>query len=263
MKETTFTLIVIAWVVSVFAGAPGAAQETSGAPNYLLIAEATVETEVAEQWAAAVAVAARAHAEHPDGALFAAYRRLTGGPDETVRFLFPFDEMAELDAWVPNRRVLFETLGPDRGAQVARTLELAQDGPERILSLSDKLSRPRERVEVPAHLWIVETVVAEGRMTEYAALAQRVKRAFHELGSPPHWLVYGDAIGGDRSKLTHLYGFDEFAELDDWASMKEALSEVLGIEEAARLSAAIESMTRTTTSLWAFEPELSQLSAAE
>ena len=43
----------------------------------------------------------------------------------------------------------------------------------------------------------------------------------------------------------------------------DVLTTAYGEEEAARLSAALESLTKTKTSLWALESELSQLSGKE
>ena len=71
------------------------------------------------------------------------------------------------------------------------------------------------------------------------------------------------APSGDRSQLTYLYGLNEFASLDDWPSRMDVLTTAYGEEEAARLSAALESLTKTKTSLWALESELSQLSGKE
>lgn len=236
-----------------------AGQDSAAAPPYFLLIDSTIATEDAGDWAAAVAVTARAHAKHPKGNLFATYRLLTGGPDETARVLFPFNKMADLDGWVSNRQVLFEAIGKERGQVVLDDLELERDSTERIVAYSRKLSRPPQEVRAAKYLWVVEVQVEPGRMVEYSALALRVKKAYEQSSQGRNWLVYGNAVGGDRSELTYLYGVDALAELDDWPSGREVLAAAYGPEEAARLAAALESMTSTRKSLWTLEGELSQL----
>ena len=85
---------------------------------------------------------ARTHAKHPEGNVWAAYRKLTGGPDETVRIFFPLNRLGDLDEWVSNRQVLHQALGSDRARIVLEDLDLAESPTERLLSYSDKLSRP-------------------------------------------------------------------------------------------------------------------------
>lgn len=236
-----------------------AAQDSPDIPPYFLLVDSTLATEDAGDWAAAVAVTAKAHAQHPKGNVFATYRRLTGGPDEAVRVFFPFDKMADLDEWVSNRQVLYEVVGKDRGDVVLDDLELELETSERILSYSERLSRPAPSVRAPKYLWAVEVQVEAGEMVAYSAVAERVKKAHDQSSRGQTWLVYGNALGGDSSELTYLYGFDEFASVDNWPSRTEVLSAAYGEEEAARLLAALESMTRTRTGLWALESELSQL----
>jgi hypothetical protein len=259
MRRALVLSILMTFVLA--ASAP--AQESAGAPAYFLLADSTIATQDAGDWAAAAALTANAHAQHAEGNLFATYRQLTGGPDEAVRVFFPFNKMADLDGWVSNRQVLYETIGEDRGQLVLDDLELDQNSSERIVAYSEKLSRPPGSVRASKILWVVEVEIEAGSMIEYSALALRVKNAFEQAGGEQTWLVYGNAIGGDRSQLTYLYGFDEYASLDDWPSRMEVLTAAYGEEEAARLSAALESLTKTRTSLWALESDLSQLAGKE
>jgi len=210
-------------------------------------------------WADAVAMATRAHAQHPEGNLWAAYRKLTGGPDETVRFFFPLNRMGDLDAWPPNRQILTETLGKDRARIVLADLDLANEVGERVLSYSGKMSRPWPIFAAPKYVWVDEVKVADGRMVEYAALVQRVVRAFAEHDSKGHWVVYGNAIGGDSATLIWMYAFEQFAEIDAWESRLEALAKALPEGEAERLVGAMEAISESISSLWQLEPALSQL----
>jgi hypothetical protein len=235
------------------------AQDPLEVTPYYLVIDSTIESEDAGDWAAAATMTARAHGEHSQGNVFATYRLLTGGPDEKIRAFFPLEKMADLDGWISNRQILYETVGKDRGRLVLDDLELEQSSSERIVAYSAKLSSPPESVGASKILWVVEVEIEKGSMVEYSALALRVKKAYEQAGGQQTWLVYGNAIGGDRSQLTYLYGFDEFASLDDWPSRIEVLTAAYGDKEAARLSAALESLTRTRTSLWALESELSQL----
>ena len=255
--------IILSVFLILVAATSAPAQESAGAPAYFLLADSTIATQDAGDWAAAAAMTANAHAQHAAGNLFATYRQLTGGPDEAVRVFFPFNKMADLDGWVSNRQVLYETIGKDRGQLVLDDLDLGRDSSERIVAYSEKLSRSPETVRAAKILWVVEVEIEAGSMVEYSALALRVKKAFEQAGGEQTWLVYGNAIGGDRSQLTYFYGFDEFASLDDWPSRMEVLTAAHGEEEAARLSAALESLAKTKTSLWALESELSQLSGKQ
>jgi len=263
-KEAMMKRAIILSVFLILVAATSApAQESAGAPAYFLLADSTIATQDAGDWAAAAAMTANAHAQHAAGNLFATYRQLTGGPDEAVRVFFPFNKMADLDGWVSNRQVLYETIGKDRGQLVLDDLDLGRDSSERIVAYSEKLSRSPETVRAAKILWVVEVEIEAGSMVEYSALALRVKKAFEQAGGEQTWLVYGNAIGGDRSQLTYFYGFDEFASLDDWPSRMEVLTAAHGEEEAARLSAALESLAKTTTSLWTLESELSQLAGKQ
>jgi hypothetical protein len=230
---------------------------------YYLVIDSTITTEDAGDWAAAAAMTARAHGEHPQGNVFATYRLLTGGPDEKIRVFFPLEKMADLDGWISNRQILYETVGKDRGQLALDDLELTRKSSERIVSFSEKLSRPRQLTGAPKLLWVAEVEVEEGRMAEYAALAARVKKAHDQSNAGQNWRVFGDAIGGNGSRLTYYYSFDEFASLDEWPSQMEVLTETYGEKEAARLAAAIDSLAKTRTSLWTLEPDLSQVEGKE
>jgi len=238
---------------------PIAGQEsTAKPPAYFFMLESTVAQDDAGDWADAVALTAKAHAKHPKGNFWAAYSELTGGPDETVHFFFPLNRLGDLDEWQSNRKIINQSIGRDLGRIAISDLELASDSSERILSYSAKLSRPWPDLQAPKYAWVAQVHVADGKMTEYAALAKRVAKAFEESDSEGYWVVYGNAIGGDSSELVYFYGFDRFAEIDDWDARLEALAKSMADGEAERLVAAMEAVSETTTSLWQLEPDLSQ-----
>lgn len=254
MKISRLSLVLALLLLAV----PAASQEAAAPPEYFFLVASSVAQEDASDWSAALALTAKAHAKHPDGQSWVTYRELTGGPDEAVRFFFPLNRLAELDQWSSNRQVLTEILGKDRARIVLSDLDLAGDSGESILSYSSKLSRPWPNFQAPKHVWIEEVRVADGKMAEYAALAQRVVRSFNDQASEGYWVVYGNAIGGDSSTLLWMYGFDQFSELDAWESRLSVLDESMGEGDAARLVAAMEAMSSSTTSIWQMEPALSQ-----
>jgi len=258
-KTTMKTVQICSLLTALLFALPAAGQETPGPPEYFLLAESMVAPVDAGDWADAVALAAKAHAKHTEGNTWAAYRKLTGGPHETVRFFFPLNRMGDLDEWQSNRQILTETMGKDRARIVLGDLELASDAGERVLSYSSKMSRPWPDFQAPRYAWVDEVRVADGKMVEYAALVQRVVRAFAETDSKGYWIIYGNAIGGDSATLIWMYGFDKFAEIDAWESRLEALAKALPEGEAARLIAAMEAISESTSSLWQMEPALSQL----
>ena len=237
---------------------PVAAQESTDPPPYFLLLESSVTPANAADWASAVTQAAASHARHPQGRDWAAYRQLTGGPDETVRFFFPLDRLGDLDEWRSHREILTMTLGADRARAVISDLDLAVESGDRILSYSAKLSRPWPDFWAPRYVWVEQVTVADGSMVEYASLARRLVGAFDKAASDVYWMVYGTAIGGTSSELLYLYGFDRFAELDAWSSRLEVLGKTMAEGEAARLLAAIEAISETRSSVWQLEPELSQ-----
>ena len=245
-------------VALILVALPALSQESQAPPKYFLQVASSVAQEDAADWTEAMALTAKAHAKHPRGQFWVTYRELTGGPDAAIRFFFPFYRMAELDEWTSNRQVLTEVLGKDRARIALSDLDLAADGGESILSFSSKMSRPWPSFAAPKYVWIEEVRVADGMMTEYAALAERVVRTFDEQGSGGYWVVYGTAIGGDSSTLYWMYGFEQFAELDDWESRLAVLEKSMGEGEAGRLIAAMEALSKSTSSLWQMEPALSQ-----
>ncbi len=253
--KRTLALIATLILVSGFA----AAREGSGAPAYLLVIDGVVETSSLGSWTEAVATLVEAHDVHPDGAHWATFRELTGGPDVQVRFFRGFSKLADLDGWIPNRRILVDVLGPVEGGAVKDALARGVESADRVATLVDELSRPWNGAEPPEYLWVATVRVADGKMTEYAALAKRVRRAFDEYTGDLRWLCYANAIGGPGSELTYYYPFDAFAEVDGWPSRREVLTAALGEHEGARLAAAIEAISETTTSLWKLEPELSRI----
>jgi len=238
-----------------------ATDELSDTPTYFFVVESTIETADVGVWAEAVAETAKAHAKHPEGNDWVAYRRLTGGPAEVVQFLFPLYRLGEMDDWTTSRRILIDVLGKDRGRGVAERLELDATSSDRIVSLNKALSR------VPAgytphaasYFWVAQVRVAQDRMTEYAALMRRLQRAHDQQQSDLAWLVYGNAVGGPSNEILIFYPFHSFAEIDGWPSRKEILTGAYGPREAARLSAAMDAVAETTKSLWQMEPALSQI----
>lgn len=256
MKKATFYLGIATLLLAL----PAAGQTPSSPPSYLMLVESTVAPEDASDWAAAVTMMAQAHAKHPDGNMWATYRMLTGGPDETVRTFFPLGQMADLDEWPSNRQVVTEVLGKDQARMVLSDLDLSSGTSERVLSFSEKLSHPNTHFKAHQYVWVIEVKVAEGKMAEYAALAKRLAEIQKESGAGT-WMVYGNALGGDSSVLYYFYGFDKFAEVDGWPSRLEIASASLGAAEAARLLAAVDAVSQTNTSVWQLETELSQLAA--
>lgn len=247
-------------VVVIMASGFASAQEAPAAPPYLLVAEGEVEKASIGSWSKAVIALVEAHDAHPDGSMWAAFRELTGGPDVRVGFFHGFSKMADLDEWTPNRRILVDVHGSVVGAAVKDALTSGVDSSDRVMAFVDELSRPWTGTEPPRYLWVATVRVADGKMTEYAALAKRVRRAFDQHADGAHWLCYANAIGGEDSELVYYYGFDAFAEVDSWPSRREVLAAAHGEEDGARLASALESITETTTSLWRLEPELSRLS---
>lgn len=241
---------------------PALAQETSGPPAYLFMAESTIAPEDAGDWADAVSAVAKSHGQHPEGTMWATYRLLTGGPDEKVRTFFPLSRMGDLDDWPNNRQIVTQIMGKDPARVVLSDLELASETSETILSLSEKLSHPGAQFRATPYAWVVEVRIAEGKMTEYAALARRLVEIQKE-NQAGTWMVYGSALGGDRSTLYYFYPFAKFAEVDGWPSRLDVASESLGAADAAQLLAALEAVSSTTASLWQLEPELSQLETKE
>ena len=257
MKITQCCLVLCAIACAFTVPAVG----TAGPPTHVYLVESKVSTEEGARWAAAVAETAAAHAGHAQGSSWAAYRKLTGGPEETVWFFFGFDEMAELDGWASSRRILIDALGSEAGRKVLADLDLERQSSDRIISLKGEMSRPWPDGpnDPPANLWVVEVEVAPGKLIEYAALWKRLTRAYDGFDARAVWFTYGNTVGGDRSKHLVFYPFDRFAEVDDWPSRIEVLTRASGAEEAARLAAALDAITKTTKSLWHLEPALSQL----
>ncbi len=182
------------------------------------------------------------------------------GPMSGSAFFHGFSKMADLDDWTPNRRILVDVLGPVEGGAVKDALARGVDSSDRVMTLVEELSRPWIGAEPPKYLWVATVRVADGKMTEYAALAKRVRRAFDDHAEELHWLCYANVIGGESSELVYYYGFDAFAEVDSWPSRREVLAAALGERDGGRLASAVEAITETTTSLWRLEPELSRLS---
>jgi len=250
------TVIAAALVlVAAFAGA----DEDSGSPPFLYVVDAEVEKMHIGGWTDAVKALIRAHEGRSDGASWAVFRELTGGPQVDVMFFRGFSTMAELDGWPVTRRVLVDALGPVEGGAVKDALERGVDSSDRVMSRVDELSNPWISRDPPRYLWVATVVVAEGKMTEYAALAKRVRRAFEDQVGDLRWICYANAIGGERRELSFFYGFDTFSEVDRWPSRREVLATSLGDRMGERLASAIESITETTTSLWKLEPDLSLL----
>jgi hypothetical protein len=255
MKRLVICVVVVIMTVS---GSAAAAEE-SGAPPYFLVVDGEIEKAAIGPWSEAVVSLIEAHDAHPDGTMWATFRELTGGPDVRVGFFHGFSKMADLDDWTPTRRILVDVLGPVEGSAVKDALARGLDSSDRVMTLVDDLSRPWTGTKPPKYLWVATVRVADGKITEYAALAKRVRRAFDSHADTVHWLCYANAIGGESSELTFYYGFNAFAEVDSWPSRREVLAIAHGERNGVRLASALESITETTTSLWRFEPELSRL----
>lgn len=234
------------------------AGEGAGFPPFLYVIEAEVEKPHIGVWTSAVRTLIQAHDARPDGANWVVFRKLTGGPDVELMFFRGFSKMAELDDWPSNRRVLVDALGPVEGGAVKDALERGVDASDRVMSRLDELSNPWTGLDPPKYLWVASVTVADGKMTEYAALAKRVRKAYEEQARDLRWICYANAIGGDGAELRLFYGFDRFSEVDGWPSRRDVLAASLGDRNGERLASAIESITETTTSLWKLEPGLSR-----
>jgi len=229
-------------------------------PPYLFVVEGQVDKELAGVWTESALALVDAHNRHPEGMNWAAFRELTGGPAVRVGFFRGFEKLADLDGWTSNRQILVDVLGPAKGGAIRNALDLGLESSDRVVSLVEELSHPGPmHADPPKYLWVATVKVAEGKMTEYAALAKRVRRAFELHAANMNWLCYANAIGGDASTLVYFYGFDTFSEIDTWPSRRKVLTSALGEREGGRLAAAVEAIAETTTSLWKLEPELSRL----
>jgi hypothetical protein len=237
------------------------AEESPGVSDLLFVIETTVESDSVGAWAGAVAATAKAHAAHPDGNFWAAYRQTTGGPETVVRFFVPLTRMADLDGWSSNRKILIDVLGQDTARGVIHDLETDVRSNDRILSFNATLSRPwSEAPTGPSkYVWVASVRVEPGKEIEYAAVFNRLRRAIDQHDTGVTWLAYGNAVGGDGSEILFFYPFGSFSEIDGWRSKKEALTNAYGPNEAARILSALEAISETTTSLWQLEPALSQL----
>lgn len=228
-------------------------------PVHAYVVDGRIDPGRLAEWAAAVAVLIRAHDGHPGGAEWATYRELSGGPEVRFRVFQGLDRIGELDGRVSNRRILVDALGAVEGARVHEALRSGVESSDRLTSLVGELSRPWPEDGVPDFLWVATVRVAEGKMTEYAALQKRVRLAYDQAGAPVYWLCYADSIGGDRTELVYYFRFDAFAEIDAWPSRRDVLAGALGAREGGRLASAVEAVSDTVTGLWKLEPELSRL----
>jgi hypothetical protein len=251
-------ILAFSMLLAVVAG-DAVAHDGPGSPPYLYMAESEVEKTQIGSWTAAVEALIEAHDRHEQGLNWVVFREITGGPGVRLKIFRGFGKLAELDDWTPNRQILVEVFGPAEGHAVKQALGRGVTSSDRVISRIDELSRPWTSHDPPKFVWVSTVKVAEGRMTEYAALAKRVRRAFDEHGGEARWMCYGNAIGGDGSELIFFHGFDAFAEVDLWPSRREALAAAIGDQEAGRLISAMESMTETTTALWKLEPRLSRM----
>ena len=240
------------------ASVAGAQQEPAENSPYLFVIDARVDAEVARLWSTALGKTAEAHALHESGNTWATFKKMTGGPEAEFRFVFPMQRLGDLDAWKSNRKIVTEALGNDLGRQVLRQLETGSASTDRILALSPELSRP-EPDRVARYLWTIRVKVDGGKKVEYAALMRRVKQAHdrHERGM--HWLVYGNAVGGDPDEVLWVMPFEKFAEIDGWALDDEVLRKVYGDDEANRLIDALNAISTTTERVWRLMPGLSRL----
>ena len=253
--KNSIVIIVLALLFAVSA----VAHDGPGSPPYLYVVEADIDKTQIGLWTTAVRTLIEAHDAHAEGSNWVVFRELTGGPDVGLTFFRGFSKMAELDDWPSNRRVLVDVLGPVEGGAVKNALARGVESSDRVISRVDELSNPWTSHDPPKFLWVATVQVADGKMTEYAALSKRVRRAFEEHTENMRWMCYANAIGGGGSELTFFYGFDSFSEVDAWPSRREALAASLGDRNAERLASAIESITETTTSLWKLEPELGRI----
>jgi hypothetical protein len=258
VKTTSAFIIAILLIAGTIS-----AHDGPGSPPYLYVVDGEVEKAHIGSWTAAVKTLSEAHDRHDEGLYWVTFRELTGGPDVRVAFFRGFAKLAELDEWPSNRRVLVDVFGPHEGDEIKDALSLGVTSSDRVISRVDELSKPWTNHDPPKYLWVATTRVAEGKMTEYAALSKRVRRAFEQHAENLRWMCYANAIGGSGSELVFFYGFDSFSEVDEWPSRREVLAATLGERDGRRLASAIEAISETTTSLWKLEPELSRLPEEE
>jgi len=240
---------------------PAIAEDQPGPSNFFFVLESTVESADVGRWADAMSQTATAHAAHPNGNSWAAYRMRTGGPETVVRLFFPLDQLADLDEWVSTRKILVDILGGDQGRSISRDLESDAISSDRIVKFNAELSRPWDEMPPshPRYFWVATVRVKSGKLIEYASVFRRLRRAHDLHDSGAIWLAYSNAVGGNSEELQFFYPFDTFSEIDGWPSRKEVLTDAYGAAEAARIASALEAVSETSISLWQLEPALSQL----
>lgn len=246
------------FAIGVLAVSGAVAQD--GPPPFVFVLESTMSDSDVPIWTLAMQDVAAAHTSHEDGNTWAAYRALTGGPEARFRFFSPLGSLAEMDDWPSNRRIVTEAMGADAAGAALRVLDAGARSHDRLMSYVPEVSRPPAPRPAPyRNVWVLTVTIDAGKMTEYASLLKRVKKAHDDAEDGVHWAVYANAIGGNDMQVELYMPFDRFAELDGWPGTYQVLAARYGVDDAARIIEAMDAISETEGEIWNLVPDLSAL----
>lgn len=238
-------------------------EETAEGPLYpfFYIIKAKVDSTMMTEYAGAVSQVVAAHKQHEQGNTWAAFSPLTGGPNPLFYYFVPMQTMGEMDGWLPNQKILSDTLGAEAAASAFQTLSNSSKSKNLVLAFSPALSNPDATATpgAPAFVFTIHSKVEAGMMGKYTELVQKLKEAHNGHEDGFRWTAYTPVIGGQSGEVYYFIGLDKLGDMDGWVPVEKIEADQLGAEEAAAMRKAMGGMASSTTMILALAPSLSSL----
>jgi quinol monooxygenase YgiN len=256
------TIVILGVVATVVAGMAGTAvaQEDPQVPYpFFYLIKAKVDATKVNAYQEALAKVVEAHKQHDNGNNWAGFSQLFGGPEAIFYFFLPTQKLGEIDDWLPNTKVVADIHGEAAAEKIFRTLGESSKSMSKILAYAPGISNPDPAWTgaVPQFVYHIRAQAEPGKVSDYAALVQKLVAAHKDHPSGLHWVGYSVLAGGEAGEFHFFVGMQKLGEMDAWPMGPELIEEKYGEEEAGKLLGALPQVSKAQDELLAHVPESS------
>jgi hypothetical protein len=206
--------------------------------------------------------AAEKKRENPN--FFACYTAMTGGPSQKFWWVYPMEKLSDMEEWTHPAQVMISAYPAEEWRRFFKEVNAMTGGASdwlsgNVASLSNL--DPDKLGHFYKYGYYMHIKVKPGFGGEYNAVVRKIVAAHKKNPRGVHWGLatwgVGRSYGGPEYGA--FFGFDEFAELDEWPFGPELLIEEYGQEGAAEIMNTLGEITDTVSYFVQLVPELSNL----
>jgi hypothetical protein len=207
--------------------------------------------------------------QHEQGGQFVAYGSMTGGPKDGFYYIYPMEELSDMEEWTPPGAVVRQVYGAEEGTELLRQLGEITGGFSRWMSFhaANLANLDPETVDdpPPKYAYFMHVKVKAGLAPVYTATVAKMVAAHKKHENGMHWGAGVRFFGGDHGGPEYGFtiSFDSFAEVDEWPDMMKILVDEYGEEEAKNIMSTASKLTKSEAHFLMMIPELSTMPMTE